>query len=311
MKVIFLGTPEFSRVILDSICHSKHKVVAVVTQPDKKSGRKKKIKFSKVKEYALNNNIPIFQYQNISKEGEEELKSLNADIMVTAAYGQILKQNILDICPKGIINVHASILPKYRGSSPVQWALINGEKTVGVTIMQTELGVDTGDIIKVKKIDLVGDENTEETLEKLSKVGAEAIVEALDEIENGTAKFIKQNENEATHCKMLTKQDGLIDFNQDSIKVVNFVRGVTPWPSAFCKSENGILKFLKVVSCEYSGQAKAGTILCASPKEGLKIACKNGAISVERIQGENAKAMDIKSYLLGKKLTVGSVLGGK
>ncbi|MFA6866538.1 MAG: methionyl-tRNA formyltransferase [Clostridia bacterium] len=311
MKVIFLGTPSFSQVVLDRIYNSRHEVVCVVTQPDKVNGRNKKIIFSQVKDYALEKGIPVMQYQNISKEGESYLRSLDADIMVTAAYGQILRQNILDICPHGIINVHASLLPKYRGSSPVQWALINGEKTVGVTIMQTEIGIDTGDIITASSITLSGDENTDETLEKLSLVGSDAIIVALDAIEQGNAKFVSQDENLATHCKMLSKADGLIDFNQKNVDVVNFVRGVTPWPSAFCDSENGVLKFIKISACDYDGNEKPGTILYASPKEGLVIACKLGAIVVEKIQGANAKVMDTKSYLLGKKLTVGGILSGK
>lgn len=192
MNVIFLGTPEFSQVILERLVQSNHKIVGVVTQPDRANSRGNKVVFSKVKEYALSNNLPVFQYQNVSKE-REELNNLNADIMVTAAYGQILRQNILDMCKHGVINVHASLLPKYRGSSPVQWALINGESHIGVTIMQTELGIDTGDIIISDTAKLKGTENSEEALQILSILGGNLVVQALDLIESGKASFTPQD----------------------------------------------------------------------------------------------------------------------
>ncbi|MBR1624848.1 MAG: methionyl-tRNA formyltransferase, partial [Clostridia bacterium] len=217
MRIVFFGTPQFAIKVLDEINKSRHEIVAVVTQPDKVNGRKNKVTFSPVKSYALENGLNILQFDNISKEGEETIKSLLPDIMVTCAYGQILRQNILDICP--IFNVHASLLPKYRGSSPVQWALINGEEKVGVTIMKTELGVDTGDMILQESIQLVGDENSDETLEKLSLIGAKLIVKALDEFENGSIRYIKQQESEATHCRMLKKEDGKIDFSLSAEKV--------------------------------------------------------------------------------------------
>jgi methionyl-tRNA formyltransferase len=309
MRVIFLGTPEFSVNVLESIINSKHKVVAVVTQPDRKNSRGNKIIFSKVKECAIKNNIPVLQYEKISIEGEEELRNFNADIMVTAAYGQILKQNILDLCKKGIINVHASLLPKYRGSSPVQWALINGEKEVGVTIMQTEIGIDTGDIILSDKIELDGDEDTTVTLDKLSKLGAKIIVNALDLIESGKASYIPQDNELASHCKMLSKEDGLIDWNKSNIDIKNFIRGMTPWPSAYTTCKYGKLKILKSEMIETELKGKVGEILTAEPKIGLIVSCGSGAIKILNLQGENAKAMDTRSYLLGKSLAQGEILG--
>lgn len=311
MKIIFLGTPEFSRTVLEIILKSHHTVSAVVTQPDKTGGRNKKIIFSEVKNFALKNNLALFQFNNISRDGEQILKDIDADIMVTAAYGQILRENILNICKHGVINVHASILPFYRGASPVQWALINGEKTVGATIMQTDIGIDTGDIIKVKKINLEGDENADDVLSILANIGAEALIEALDDIENGQAVFLKQDESKATHCRMLTKQDGLINFKLTAEEVVNFIRGVTPWPGAFCDSDNGRLKFLKAEAVMNSQSLPCGTVITADLRNGLTVACGKDAVRVLSIQGENAKVMDTKSYLLGKKLILGSVLRGK
>ncbi len=310
MRVIFLGTPEFALNVLKGIAKSKHTIVGVVTQTDKINARGNKVVFSKVKEFALENNYSVFQYKNISLEGEQELRALNADIMVTAAYGQILRQNILDICKHGIINVHASLLPKYRGSSPVQWALINGEKTIGVSIMQTELGIDIGDVILSKEITLQGEENSAQALEILSNIGAQAVVEALNFIESGKATFTKQNNLEATHCRMLTKEDGLMDFSKKASELVNFIRGMTPWPSAYTESINGRIKILKAVECDFVGGSNFGEVVASDIKNGIIVKCGENYIKVLEIQGENSKAMDAKSYLLGKKLPVGSVLGG-
>ena len=309
MRVIFLGTPIFSVKVLESINASNHEVVAVVTQTDKVNGRNGKISYSKVKERALELGIDVLQYENISKQGEEELRALNPDIMVTCAYGQILRSNILDICP--IINVHASLLPKYRGSSPVQWALINGEKEIGVTIMKTELGIDTGDMILKRSIELSGEENAEEALAKLSDLGSELIVEALDLIEKGEEQYVKQNESESTHCRMLEKADGYIDFSKSSIEIKNFVRGVNPWPGAFTDTPNGKLKIHRCEVVESEGGNSVGEVVVSDHKKGLIVKCGEGYLKLLVVQGENSKAMLANAYLLGKKIEVGSVLGGK
>ena len=308
MKVIFLGTPAFAAASLNKIISSRHEVVGVVTQPDRANSRRgNKIIFSPVKVLAEEKGIPVFQYENISKEGEEELRALNADIMVTAAYGQILRQNILDICKYGIINVHASLLPKYRGSSPVQWAIINGDKQIGVTIMKTELGVDTGDMILSDFIEPDGTENSEEMLDKLSVLGGDLIVKALDLIEDGKAIFKPQNESEATHCRMLKKEDGLINFDKNAYEVTNFIRGMNPWPSAYIDTVFGTIKVIKAAVTNASG--RSGEVLSASPKSGLIIACKTGAVELVRIKPDNGKEMDAKAFLAGHKIEVGSVIG--
>ena len=307
MRVIFLGTPEFAVRVLDAINNSGHEVCAVITQPDRINGRNKKTITGAVKSYAIEHGIKVFQFEKISIEGEETLRSLNPDIMVTCAYGQILKQNILDICP--IINVHASLLPKYRGSSPVQWALINGEKEVGVTIMKTELGIDTGDMLLKESTVLKGDENSEEVLSVLSEIGARLIVKALYIIESGTAKWEKQDESKATHCKMLSKADGKIDFSESALRIKNFIRGMTPWPGAFTKTEKGILKILKADTAESSGGDINGEVVVSDPKKGLIVKCGEGYLDLKIIQNENGKAMDSKAYLLGHKISVGSVFG--
>lgn len=303
MKVIFLGTPAFAEKSLESINNSRHEVAAVVTQPDRINGRNKKITFSPVKQYALDKGIPVHQFDNVSRDGEEILRAYDADIMVTAAYGQILRQNILNICPKGIINVHASLLPEYRGSSPVQWAIIDGKKELGVTIMQTELGIDTGDMILADKVELT-DENSEEALEKLAVLGARLVVEALDKIEDGVAEYKKQDESKATHCRMLRKEDGKLGFDKKAEEIVNFIRGMNPWPGAYFSCEHGVIKVLKAKKADFCGAA--GEILFADNKKGLVIGCDDGSVEILRIKPENGKEMDAKAYLLGKKLTVGS-----
>ncbi len=306
MKVLFLGTPGFAVGVLDKIVRSSHRVVGVITQPDKASGRGNKINYCPVKTYALESGLPLRQYERIN-DNVEDVASFGADIMVTCAYGQILKQPILDVCKHGIINVHASLLPKYRGSSPVEWALINGEKEIGVTIMQTELGVDTGDMILQRGIPLDGEENAAEALEKLSVLGAELIVEALDLIEGGKAVYVKQDESKATKCKMFVKEDGKIDFSLTAEEVHNFIRGINPRPGAFFESENGRIKVLRA-KVEPAEEGRAGEIICADPKKGLVVRCGKGAVRLLQIQGENAKPMSSEDYLRGRKLTVGSIV---
>lgn len=308
MRVIYFGTPEFAVKPLEAINNSSHEVVAVVTQPDRVNARNKKTVFGAVKKYAQDKNIEVLQFENVSAFGEETLRALKPDVMVTCAYGQILKKNILDICP--IYNIHASLLPKYRGSSPVQWALINGEKEVGVTVMKTELGVDTGDMLMKKSIELSGDENSEETLALLSDLGAELIVSVLDKAEKGDLIGEKQDESKATHCRMLTKSDGIIDFSKTAYEIKNFVRGMTPWPGAFTKGENGVLKVIKCEVTVAEGGEEYGEVVTSDPKKGLVVKCGEGYLRLLVIQAENGKAMDSKAYLLGHKIPEGSVFRG-
>ncbi len=306
MRVIFLGTPDFAVPVLQSIQNSGHQVVAVVTQPDKPSGRKHKLQPPPVKVYATEVGLPVLQYDKISKQGVQELQALNADIMVTAAYGQILSDEILAMCKHGVINAHGSILPKYRGASPVQCALLAGETEVGVTVMQTAKEVDSGDIILIKKITLDGTENITECMSKLAIVGGQGIVEALDLIAQGKAHFEPQNHSQATFCSKFSKEDGAIDFTQTTQTLVNFVRGMTPWPSAFCTTPNGKVKILRAEALDYIGQEACGTVVIVDKKT-VAIKTQDSAISIKEIQGEGGKAMDIATYLRGKTIEKGSM----
>lgn len=302
MKIIFLGTPDFSAGVLQALINSKHEVVGVVTQPDKPSGRGHKLVPTPVKVLAQSHNIPVFQFNRISKECEP-LKALNADIMITAAYGQILRQNVLDLTPKGVINVHASLLPKYRGSSPIQWCVINGEKTTGVTIMKTDIGVDTGDMILAQSIDILPEETAGELFDRLSILGQETLLKALDLIEQGKETYTKQDHENASHYPMLDKDSGYIDFNKTADEIVNLCRGLNPWPVAFAKiDDENRLKVYKATKVSHTGEC--GKVIFADDKNGLVVGCKDGAVSLDIIQTAGTKAMNAKDYLRGRKLPV-------
>ena len=313
MKVIFLGTPDFSVETLKAIIGSRHELLAVVTQPDKPSGRGEKLTCSPVKIVASENGIKVLQYEKIRTQGVEELKSLSPDIMVTCAYGQILSQEIIDVAPHGIINVHASLLPKYRGAAPIQQAVINGDEETGVTIMQTEEGIDCGDIIAVEKTRIGYDETAGELFDRLSLIGAKLLVRTLDEIENGTATFTPQNHALESNVKMFKKSDGIIDFSKNSETIHNFVRGMNPWPCAFTYL-NG--KLLKVYSAERfdssdAAQKTPGEILFCDNKNGFVVACGSGAVRLTSVQLEGKKRMSDVDFAIGQRpdSTIGVVLG--
>lgn len=310
MRIIYMGTPDFAVAPLKAIYDSGHEIVAVVTQPDKKAERGNKITVSAVKTLALSLGLKVLQYDKIRRrENVEELKSLNAELIVTCAFGQILSQKIIDLAPYGIYNIHASMLPKYRGAAPIQWAVIDGEKQTGVTVMKTDIGIDTGDIILDKRIDISGEDTSLSMFNKLSALGAEAILEAIRLTESGSVVFKKQDETLATHTRMLNKEDGIIDFSLSYDKIDCLVRGMNPWPSAYTYYNNSMLKFWAVEPCNLCG--KCGEVLVADDKEGLVVACGGGSLRVTEIQGENAKRMKTTDYLRGKKIAVGSILGAK
>lgn len=310
LKVIFLGTPDFAVNTLKKIIDSKHELLAVVTQPDKPVGRSGKPVFSPVKQVALEHGVKVLQYNKIRLEGVQDIKNLNPDIMVTCAFGQILSQELIDIPPKGIINVHASLLPKYRGAAPIQWSIINGDNETGVTIMQTEAGIDTGDIITVEKTPILPDETAGELFDRLSIIGANLLVKTLDMIESGSATYTPQNHQLATHVKMLKKEDGIIDFSKDYKSIHNFVRGMTPWPCAYCYLNGKQLKVFKVekVNGDFGGNS-FGEVVCAN-KSGLILKVADGYIRLSEIQAEGGKRMSDTAYLLGHSIPLGEVLNG-
>lgn len=303
MKVLFMGTPEFALPTLKAIFESEnHTLLGVVTQPDRKGSRGKKIIVSPVKQYAIDNGILVHQFEKINNE-VELLKSLGADIAVTVAYGQILSNAVLTAFPKGIINVHASILPKYRGASPVQCALLNGEKELGVTIMQTVKEVDAGDIWAIKSFEPEQHSDAEECLSSLAELGGNIILEVLDTIEKGEKTPVPQNHNKATFCKKIEKADGLISFEEDSQTIINKIRAYTPWPSVYFNSKYGRIKIIRAKRIPENANKEPGVIINAIKT--LIVSCGKGAIELLQIQGENAKPMNVYEFLLGKPFVQG------
>lgn len=308
MKIIFLGTPEFSVPSLKAIHESHHEVIAIVSQPDRVSMRGNKVVFSPVKEYAIKNDIPIFQFDKISRDGVETIKSLAPDLMVTASFGQILSQEIIDIPKYGIINVHASLLPHYRGASPIQTAILNGDTETGVTIMKTEAGLDTGDIIKTKKIEILPDETAGELSIKLAKIGSEVLLEVIDEIENGKVESYPQPHVDAKVTRRINKEEGKIVWEQSAKEIKSKILAYNPSPVAFAILKDEQVKIYRAVVADKSMDSgeKAGTILGASsPKKGVFVQCGSGVLELLEVQFPNSKVQRATDAMNGRKLSVG------
>ena len=310
MNIIFLGTPKFAVKALDALANSKHKVIAVVTQPDKPNSRGNKIVPSDVKVYAIMHNIPVLQYAKISRDGVEELKELKPDLMITAGYGQILSQKVIDIPKYGIINLHASLLPKYRGASPIQSAVIAGEKRTGITIMQTDIGLDTGDIISQKAIDILPNETAGELSVRLADLAAEMLLDVLDKISDGTAPKIKQNSADATFTKKILKQDCHINWNKSARQIKCLILGANPEPIASTSVNDQVLKIYTadVAADVDSTDLPVGTILdISSAKRGVFVQTGNGVLLLGDVQLPGGKIMNAKLLFSGRKLNVGDV----
>ena len=307
MKIIYMGTPDFAVLPLAEILDSKHEVLAVVTQPDKPVGRKAIITPCAVKVFAMEKGVKTLSYNKISVEGVNDLKQLNPDVIVTCAYGQILSREILDIAKYGVVNIHASLLPKYRGASPIQWAIINGDKETGVTIMKTNVGVDTGDIISQQSTVISQDETAGELFERLSKIGANLIVKTLNDIEMGRATYTPQDSERATKVGMINKSDAYIDFTMSATDICNRIRGFNPWPIAYTKLDGKLLKIYSAKPVEFS--AKAGEVIYADTFKGIVVGTGSLAIEILQLQIEGSKKMSAKDFVLGRKITPGTVLG--
>jgi methionyl-tRNA formyltransferase len=309
MKVVYMGTPDFSVGALEAIINSGHEVTAVVTQPDKPKGRSKELQISPVKACALKYNLPVFQPVKIKEaEAVAKLREFEADIFVVAAFGQILSKEILTMPKYGCINIHASLLPKYRGASPIQWAVLNGEEVSGVTIMQMDEGIDTGDILMQETVTLDAKETGESLFDKLAVCGADLIVKALDAIEAGEVKPIKQDEAASTHVGMLKKEFGRMDFSQDAVVLERKIRGLNSWPSAYTYFKGKTLKIWDADVADASGFAKAecGEVVDVT-KDSFLVMTGNGLLAIKDVQLEGKKRMDVKSFLLGNTIEKGMV----
>jgi methionyl-tRNA formyltransferase len=286
MKVAFLGTPSFAVPSLQKLLTSRHNVVCVVTQPDEKSGRGQAVAVCPVKQFAVEHGIPILQPERISKEAEK-LGAYKPDIIVTCAFGQILRQSVLDIAP--VINVHGSLLPKYRGAAPIQRAIINGDSTTGVTIAKTELGLDCGAIIEQCETKIGAAETAGELFGRLSVLGAELLITALDKIESKTAKYTPQNEAEVTVAPMLSKETARIDLSKSAAEIANLVRGLNTWPVAVTQIGGVDTKIYRAAAvAEPAG-------------EGLFVKCGTGYLRIEELQFPNKKRIFARDYLNGQK----------
>ena len=323
MRIVFMGTPDFAKESLEAIYNAGHEIIGVVTNPDKPKGRGMKMVASPVKEFAIEKGLKVYQPLKVRNNTEfiEEIKDLSPDVICVVAYGKILPKEILDIPKFGCINVHGSLLPKYRGAAPIQWAVLNGDKVTGVTTMYMGAGMDTGDMILKKEVEIGEDETTGELWDRLSKVGAELLVETVKQIENGTAPREKQGDD-FTMAPMLDKEMAKIDWeNKTAAEIKNLVRGLNPFMGAYSFYEGKKYKFWKVEVCsneallekfpdlkEYEEKfldLPEGTVLFSDTKTGLYIKAKDANIKVIEIQGENAKRMPAEEFLKGTSLAAG------
>lgn len=309
MKIVYMGTPDFSVPPLEAMIKAGHDIVLVVTQPDKPKGRGKEVQMTPVKECALKYAIPVFQPLRIKeKEAVRELKKYEADAFVVAAFGQILSKEILDMPRLGCFNIHASLLPKYRGAAPIQWAIIDGEKETGVTIMRMEEGLDTGDIVS-KIVVPIGEKETGASLhDKLSVAGAELLMQTLPAIENGTATFEKQIEEDSSYAKMLNKSMGLIDWNESAIRIERLIRGLNSWPSAYTYLEGKTCKIWEAKAVEKNASGEAGVVERVE-KDCVHVSTGEGCLIVHTLQLEGKKRMTVKDFMLGHKLEGGMKFG--
>ncbi|VIF94239.1 methionyl-tRNA formyltransferase [Clostridioides difficile] len=309
MKIVFMGTPDIAVPCLQKIINEKYEILGVVTQPDKPKGRGKKLGMSPVKELAIENNIPVYQpVKARDKEFIDTIKSLNPDVIVVVAFGQILPKGILEIPKLGCINVHVSLLPKYRGAAPINWVIINGEEKTGVTTMYMDEGLDTGDMILKTEVNLDENITAGELHDKMMNIGAETLKETLRLIEEGNAPREVQNHEEFSYAPIMNKSLGNIDFSKSAREIHNLVRGVNPWPSAYTTYNDVIMKVWKTKVLDEKSTKDAGTIIDVS-KDGIKVSTIDNVLLIEEIQMPNKKRMLVGEYIKGNTIETGLVLG--
>ena len=307
MRIIFMGTPEFAAPAIDSLIEAGHEIAAVFSQPDKPKGRGYNMTPPPVKVKALEHGIPVYQPTSM-RDGEalKIFKEIQPDVGVVIAYGKILPQEILDAPEFGCINVHASLLPKYRGAAPIQWSVIDGEQKTGVTTMQMDAGLDTGDMLMRSETEILPDETAGELHDRLSAMGAELIVRTLDELAKGELKPEKQDDSQSCYAKMLTKELCAVDWSRSAQEIHNRIRGLSPWPVATAVLEGKKLKLHRgAISALDNPEAACGEIISLDP---LTVKCGSGAIELLEIQAEGKKRMTSSEYLRGHKIEIGTVL---
>lgn len=315
MRILFMGTPDFAVETLNSLLGSRHEVIGVVTQPDKPKGRGGSLQPSPVKEVAVAASLPVYQPHRVQDEVFiHTVRSLWPDVIVVVAFGQILPIEILEAPMYGCLNVHASLLPKLRGAAPVQWSVIQGDTESGVTIMQMDEGVDTGDILSVKKIPLEPKETGGSLFEKLSKLGGPLILDVLEQLEAGTVTRTPQNNAEHTYAKILSKLTGYIDFSKSAVEIERLIRGLNPWPSAYCYLDEKLLKIWEadvVEGDKYPSDGQVPGTVVSVEKDAFVLKTGDGFLKIYSVQLEGKKRMDCASFLRGHALTEGTVLAGR
>ncbi|CEJ74813.1 methionyl-tRNA formyltransferase [[Clostridium] sordellii] len=309
MKIVFMGTPEFAVPCLQKIIDEGHEVLAVVTQPDKPKGRGKKLAMPPVKELALKYNIDVYQPVKAREESfVEKLKEINPELIVVVAFGQILPKSIVDIPKFGCVNVHASLLPKYRGAAPLNWVIINGEEKTGVTTMYMDVGLDTGDMILKSEIPLDDEITAGELHDKMMVQGAEVLKDTIDLISKGEAPREKQNDEETCYSPIMDKSLGNIDWSKSATDIHNLIRGVNPWPSAYTTYDKQTMKIWKTKVLDKLSEKTPGTILSVD-KNGIEVSTGDKVLQISEIQMSGKKRMIVSEYIKGNDISTGIVLG--
>ena len=306
-RILFAGTPDFALPSLEALVENGYDVVGVLTQPDR-VGAKNKLLPPPTKVMAERLGIPVLQFEKVRRDGVEAIRALRPDVIVTAAYGQIISQEIIDIPRCGVINVHGSLLPLLRGASPIQQAVLEGMDKTGITIMRTALAVDSGDIVLQKELRITEDDTAGTLFDRMAVLGAVALLEALPAVLDGTAVYTPQDHSKATFCKMLKKEDGAIDWNKTLWELSCHVRGMNPWPSAFCTVGGKLFKVWKVAKYDNEVVAPVGTIAIANAKEGIVVQVRDGRAALVEVQPEGGRRMSGKEYMVGHSLPVGEVI---
>jgi methionyl-tRNA formyltransferase len=311
-RIVFMGTPQFAVPSLQALLDKGENVVCVVTQPDRPKGRGRKITAPPVKELALRESIPVLQPESIRGDKfHAELSTYEPDIIAVTAYGKILPQNIIDLPPLGTINVHGSLLPKYRGAAPVQWALINGETETGITIMQMDEGMDTGDILLQETLTIGLVDTAGSLAVKMAVLGGKTLVAALDLLRDDKLKHMAQDNDLATMAPPLNKGDGLIDWSQSAVQISFRIRGLDPWPMAHTTLKGKRLRLFtpEVVSQNLCGDSSIPGTVCKAERDGLLIATGDGYLRIKEVQAEGSRRMSVDAYLSGQKIQPGTCLG--
>lgn len=310
MKVIYMGTPLFSLAPLKALKDHGFDIAMLITQPDRRRGRKMQITYSELKTYALENDIEVFQPEDVnSPDSIEKIKNTEADVIVVASYGQIIKEEILYMKKYHSVNIHASLLPKYRGAAPVQAAIINEDEVTGITLMKMAKGLDTGNILMTREIAIADDDKADTLTMKLSNLGAEMIVEylsGLDVLDEGSP----QDDAKSSYVKMIKKEDAFIDFSESASKIEHTIRAMQPWPVAFTTYKGNNMKIFKADIVKDNSDKKAGTILNVN-EDGILVKCKDDAIIISEVQMPNKKRMKVSDYIRGNKIEIGERLGDR